>query len=483
MNKVCYFIMSLLLGSMAWTSCTTNGDVEIGGGSTAKMVTFKAKIGAMSRATDTGFDKGDEIGVFAVLAQDGDSKGYIASSGNYADNVKYTYDGTKFTASNGIIPQNGESYFYHAVYPYSYGMNDFFLFSVEEDQRGDNYTESDLCTAHTVATAETSVSLNFGHRLSRIIVNLEGNNWPAGEQVLTLQSPKVNAFVDLNDMTFEASPSTAQVVCAENGLNSFKVILPPQTISKSDFAVLTIGGQDYPVNLSNDVQLQSGLQKELTLTYDDTKKTVVEFSGTINPWEDEDPRLDDVVPEEIQDKISDYIPIYNGVNPPNIEGSYFIDPFVAVFCEDNGFEPGTQVASSYIRFSNQNSEFNTLDFERKSTGSTDEGKGAFICGSGSRFTAFFNTEGYSNDIFNKNALVISGTKTSSGIENLYYAFIMIEKGYDPDNILMQEGYFRVFKDEDGLSVTTAWPSVLAPSRSASSWKPVWAGKNYSKYRR
>lgn len=476
MNKMCHFMMSLLLGSMAWTSCTTDGD----GDSITKTVTFEAKIGAMSRATDTSFDKGDEIGVFAVLSQNGDSKGYIASSGNYADNVRYTYDGTKFIASDGIIPQNGDSYFYHAVYPYSYGMNDFFLFSVKEDQRGDNYTLSDLCTAHTAATAETSVSLNFGHRLSRIIVNLEGNNWPSGEQVLTLRSPKVNAFVDLNDMTFEASSSTAQVVCAENGLNSFKVILPPQTISKSDFAVLTIGGQDYPVNLSNDVLLQSGLQKELTLTYDDTNKTVVAFSGTINPWEDEDPRLDDVVPEDIQDKISEHIPIYNGVNPPNIEGVYFVDPFVAVFCEDNGFEPGAQVVPVYIRFSNQNAEFNTLDYEEKSVNSADEGKGAFICGSGSRFTAFFNTVGYTKDIFNKTALVVSGTKTSSGIENLYYAFIMIEKGEDPDNILMQEGYFRVFKDEDGLSVTTTWPSVLAPSRLVSSWKPVWAGKNYSK---
>lgn len=478
MNRIYFCIMSLLLSSVIWTSCTTDGDVDFAGGldTGQSSVSFQAKIGPMSRATDTRFDIGDEISVYAVLAQSGDNKGYLESSGNYADNIRYTYNGTKFTSTEGIVPQSGEKYFYHAVYPYSIIASDFFLFSVKEDQRGVNYTKSDLCTAHTAATSATSVQLNFGHRLSKIIVNLEGSNWPSGDQVLTLQSPKINAFVDLNEMTFEAAPSTGKVICAENGLNSFKVILPPQTISKSNFAVLTIGGRDYPVNLSNDVLLQSGIQKELTLTFDDANNSVVEFGGTIGPWEEEDPRLDDVVPEEIQDKISKYIPIYNGVNPPNIEGTYFIDPFVAVFCEDNGFEPGTQVVPIYIRFTNQNSEFNTLDFERKSTISNMEGKGAFICGSGSRFTAFFNTEGYSSDIFNKTALVISGTKTPSGIEDLYYAFIMVEKGEDPDNILMQEGYFRVFKDEDGLSVPTSWPSVLAPSRSINPLKTAWSAR-------
>ena len=33
---------------------------------------------------------------------------------------------------------------------------------------------------------------------------------------------------------------------------------------------------------------------------------------------------------------------------------------------------------------------------------------------------------------------------------------MVEKGYDPDNELMKEGVFRVFKDKDGLSVNTSW---------------------------
>lgn len=172
-----------------------------------------------------------------------------------------------------------------------------------------------------------------------------------------------------------------------------------------------------------------------------------------------DVRLDVVVPPEIQEKIKDYMPLYEGVNPPVLDDAYYIDPFVAVYCEDQGnggFDPGTQVASKTIKFSNFNSANNTLDYAGYTSTSTEKGDGAFICGSGNNFTAFFNTEGQTNSIYTKTALVISGTKTSTGIKDLYYAFIMVEKGADPNNYLMKEGIFRIFKDQDGLSVLTTW---------------------------
>lgn len=93
--------------------------------------------------------------------------------------------------------------------------------------------------------------------------------------------------------------------------------------------------------------------------------------------------------------------------------------------------------------------------------STDEGKGAFISGSGNNFTAHFNTEGVSSGISTKTPLVISGIKTSEGIKDLYYAFVMVEKGEDPDNILMKEGIFRVFRDQDNLAVYATWPEIEA----------------------
>ena len=206
----------------------------------------------------------------------------------------------------------------------------------------------------------------------------------------------------------------------------------------------------------------------LSVTYHDGILVLVLVDGTVvtidtngNSGGDHDDRLDDVVPPELQDAIGVYMPIYPGKNPPMVEGAYYIDPFVTVYCEDygrGGFAPGDRVSSETIRFSNQNTTNNTLDFAQYSSSgnSSEEGSGAFISGHGDNFTAFFNTIGVSNGISTKTALVISGTKTSSGIKDLYYAFVMVEKGYDPNHQLMEEGVFRVFKDQDGLSVNTSW---------------------------
>lgn len=173
--------------------------------------------------------------------------------------------------------------------------------------------------------------------------------------------------------------------------------------------------------------------------------------------------IDTVIPEEIREKMEPYIPIYEGVNPPNVEGAYYISPFVAVYCEDGGYSPGASVNPRTIRFSNQDRVHNTLDYDSYAQSSSSSGPGAFISGTGSDFSAFFNTEGISQGIYVKEALIISGTITSEGIEDLYYAFVMVKKGDDPSGKLMDEGVFRVFKDSDGMSVRTSWnPTSVSP---------------------
>ena len=424
-------------------------------------VSFSAEINAPSRATDTKFDVQDNIGVFAVKSNGNDNKGILLSSGNYADNVKYTYNGSKFTSSNGIeIEEDGTKYYYHAVYPYTSNASDNFMFSVKQDQTGDNYTLSDLCTAHSSATSSKLVDLKFSHRLSKLIINLEGSNWPSGDYTLKLNNVYTNASVDLNAMDFTYGDRTGEIIMTGNGNMSYKAVLPPQTLSKDNFATLTIGSKNYTITLNNSLGMESGMQYEVSLTYNNNA-VIVEFTGDIYPWGEEDDRFEDVVPDDIREDLDDWIPIYSGVNPPIVEGSYFIDPFETVHCEDEGvggYDPGHIVNSMIIKFSNQNTSNNTVDYNEKTEGgnATGEGNGAFISGSGNDFTAFFNVTGATDGISTRTAVVISGTKSSSGISNLYYAFVMVEKGYDPDNDLMQEGVFRVFKDKDGLSVNTSW---------------------------
>lgn len=175
--------------------------------------------------------------------------------------------------------------------------------------------------------------------------------------------------------------------------------------------------------------------------------------------EDADPRMEEVISEIVIDKLRDHLPIYSGMNPPNIEGSYLITPYTTVFCEDGNWEPGHVISDYKIRFFNQSHIDNTIDmidYNANNVNSYSKGTGAFISGNDDHFTAFFNTEGFSQDIFTKMTVIVSGTKTADGIKDLYYGFVMEEKGNDPDHKLMDTGVYRIFKDGDGISEPTSW---------------------------
>ncbi len=182
----------------------------------------------------------------------------------------------------------------------------------------------------------------------------------------------------------------------------------------------------------------------------------------------DDPRMSDIVPANMREGLRNHMPIYNGVNPPSIEGAFYLSPYTTVYCEDGHYPVGKVIDSYKIKFFNQNFINNTIDmYEYDADSSTDDydiGKGAFISGNGERFTAFFATEGYTKGIFNRMAVVISGRKTSEGIRDYYYGLLMVDKAADPNHKLMDVGYFRIFKDGDSLSEPTTWNSNIVGSR-------------------
>lgn len=439
-------------------------------------INFIGQIGTSSRATDNGFEKGDAISVFAIKKTTSNPSGVLQTK-NYSDNAKFVYENGLFVAADvaSVIeqPTDGASMFYKAVYPYSSKVGNEFSFAVKTDQSsGNNYTASDLMVAETVATTELKPELVFNHRLSNILLEVKYEEKPAGAEELYFNNVKVNASVNLTKNTFTSTGSTTNVKASPCGTNLYRVVLPPQSIAKgAGLITLKVGGKTYQYNAHEDYTWRSGMQYSYSATV--KKNGTISFTAKINPWRTE-PVIENVIPEDLVNKMSENITIYRGTNPPMIEGCYFIDPFVAVYCEDEGYEAGAVVTSHIIRFLNQDNTYQTLDYIGKSkTGSiTEEGNGAFISGSGNNFSVFFSTTGNTitkkgNNVSRKTALIISGTKTSSGIKNLYYAFVMIEKNGDVDGELMKEGVYRVFKDKDGLSVNYTWSSASSAPQTKS----------------
>ena len=470
--------LNLLLCSCLFVACSSNGgdnpepEVKPDLNKTSS-VNFRGSIKQSSRATETAFEENDEISVFAVSPS---SEITLEASGNYANNVKYVYKSGKFESTSPITiaEDNTDGLAYYAIYPYKSSASNSFAFSVKEDQRTHSaYTLSDLCTAYSAPTTSKMVNLEFNHRLSNIVINFYGDNLTDKELEVRLENVYVNCQADINANTYTHTGSKKSVIMGEESSNTFHAIIVPQSVSKDEiFMTVVMNGKEYELSLASDMTFKSG--RQTIFEYEVKGNDIVELNGYINPWNTEDPRLESVVPEEILENLDDHMPIYTGVNPPNVEGAYYVDPAVAVYCEDEddgGYSPGDEVTSEYIRFFNQDDTDNTLDYEEysESGSSSQAGYGAFISGSGDNFTAFFNTEGEATEdghvITFKTALVISGTKTSSGIKDLYYAFVMVEKEGDIYGDLMEEGIFRVFTDEDGLSVNATWNPSRGISRT------------------
>ena len=182
--------------------------------------------------------------------------------------------------------------------------------------------------------------------------------------------------------------------------------------------------------------------------------------------------INQVIPDEIRKTMEPYITIYDGNNPPNIEGIYVIDPMEIVYDMTGDYEPGDkQFAIIYFEISNQNPSTNTLDYREQEVsygvvGSESKGEGAFISGEGNNFSVYFNTTGVTHldayDVTTTHALVISGTKTYDGIRDLRYSFVIVDKGADPDEMIMNIGDFRVFKDGDNWAEKTYWSFTRSP---------------------
>ena len=249
-------------------------------------ISFKGIIKPMSRATDNGFETGDAIGVFAVEKTTGNVSGRLMSS-NYADNVKYVYSNGLFSGATSVIEQPTDKplMFYKAVYPYSSDLRNEFTFAVGSDQsNSSSYTMSDLMTADTEATTEVTPHLVFSHKLSNIIINLKYEEKPGGSEQMFFNNVLVEAKANINENTFTAFGTTKTVIASGNGNNSFKVILPPQTIAeKVTLITLKVGSKTFTFFPESDFIWKSGMQ----YTYDVTvsKAGIISFTSSINPWE------------------------------------------------------------------------------------------------------------------------------------------------------------------------------------------------------
>jgi len=152
------------------------------------------------------------------------------------------------------------------------------------------------------------------------------------------------------------------------------------------------------------------------------------------------------------------MPIYGGNQPPkDLNGSYTIAPDVCVATNrpNDEYGPGHQFADFFLTLSKQNNKNLTITVANSQALMTGEGNGAYIVGSGDKFTIFVpmdNTQLFFHKY--KTVDVYSGIATSTGIKDCYHSTYMLEGGGE-EWLLIEDGQGRVAYDEDGFSEKTS----------------------------
>ncbi len=259
-------ILLFSLGAaLALSSCS---EVEGNTPTLESEVSFTSSINAATtRVTGNAFDEGDAISVFAKSGSD-----YVA------ENVMYESVGGVFTSSSAIVA-TGDAMSFIAVYPYSASMSVEGAFEVAADQSTEvAYETSDLLSAVTAATTETTPELSFNHSLSAIEVNVSSSKAASSVVVNALTS----VDFDLESSAFVGAGDAVAITPLKSSDELYTAIVAPQTIAKGSLLLeVTFDGTTSVWNIGDDIELKSGYKYVCYVTVTDSDIT---FSGQILPW-------------------------------------------------------------------------------------------------------------------------------------------------------------------------------------------------------
>jgi len=255
--KIIYLWVLLIITALLYScqnedECTTQKITETG------QVRFS--ITPQTYATDTRFEEGDQIGIYAV--KQGVS---LSPKNNYADNRKYIYNGNTIvpaSADDAIYFSKGQPLEFYAYYPYRENIDDATCldFSIlNEDQQSDDL----LWATNMGGTMINPISLDFKHKLSLVEITF---NSTSGNKPTTASIHGVSPSMEINLQTGEfITPSENRLVrqmrlYSESGTKYvYRSLQPGQTIFRGDTLFsFDIDGSKRAFKALEDVNLQSG---------------------------------------------------------------------------------------------------------------------------------------------------------------------------------------------------------------------------------
>lgn len=268
---------------------------------------FVADINAPAnvRMQNNAFEEGDEVGVFAS------ANSMTLKEERYMDNIRFkrSPEGEFCSAEPVYFPDDGSTLSFISYYPYqetgiTAGESSMKV-SVESEQNlAENYAHSDFLVAtlkNQHATKET-LSLSYKHKMFRLNIAIapgEGENAEelcAANPQLSVDGFYTEAVYDFMEDSYSHHSEDNSILptgtweVQEGRLVGKSAILIPQGITAGyQYISLKVSGKTYRCTIPNNLNLQSGKQGELEITFVTVEDILVgKIKGEIEDWEEGD---------------------------------------------------------------------------------------------------------------------------------------------------------------------------------------------------
>ncbi len=167
-----------------------------------------------------------------------------------------------------------------------------------------------------------------------------------------------------------------------------------------------------------------------------------------------------VLPNEIYDEVTELLPLYEGLTPPNMTGEYVSSPHI-LFYESYAENPDSiqYYSDRYVGFIYDSKQMNfyAKQYDPEEDKYIEEIQyGVKITGGNDNFTCYYVVDGYPGGYYAQQAFIFSGKKTNDGIEDFHTAVVLLETSGHPD--MPAKNSYRILKDEDGLAENNNWMS-------------------------
>ena len=263
--------MLLLAGAALLALAACNKTPENGNGP-VDFSQYKLRLEpVITRATETNFESGDQVGLTVVRA-----------AGDYAVNVPLTHDGTTFSGDLNWYEDGTEASTLKAYYPYKAGDGLPTMFSVEHDQsKGTAASDFVSAVKENVLPSANAISVVFKHRLSRLVITAKNNTGTTIESIVFEEFiPSAHIADDLTATVVDGAKWQPMTPFFQDG--KYYLIVPPQTVKP--VVKVTAGGKTLTQQLEQ-ASLEPGKQYSISMVVNEDAIKVV-LAGEIENWGD-----------------------------------------------------------------------------------------------------------------------------------------------------------------------------------------------------